>query len=73
MTVSLARMFGYVWAAPNTLLGIAIGLLLGGQFERVEGVLEVHGRHVARVGSDGRPRQRDDDGACGVRMRPRST
>lgn len=42
-------MLGYLWAAPNTLLGMAIGLLLGGRFEWVDGVIEVHGRHVSRA------------------------
>ncbi|WP_146391564.1 hypothetical protein [Allorhodopirellula solitaria] len=49
MKLSIPQLLGYLWAAPNTLLGIAIGLLLGGRFQRVDGVLEVHGRHVARV------------------------
>ncbi|MCM2371565.1 hypothetical protein [Aporhodopirellula aestuarii] len=41
------RWLGYVWASPNTFLGIAIGFLLGGRFERVDGVLEVHGPRVS--------------------------
>ncbi|EMI54747.1 hypothetical protein [Rhodopirellula sallentina] len=41
------RWLGYFWAGPNTLLGIAVGLLLGGRFERVDGVLEIHGPRVA--------------------------
>ncbi len=49
MSINFPRALGYIWAAPNTLLGIAIGLLLGGRFERVDGVIEVHGRHVSRA------------------------
>lgn len=49
MSRRLARLIGYLWAGPNTLFGIAIGLLLGGRFERVDGVMEVHGRHVSRA------------------------
>jgi hypothetical protein len=30
-------------------MAIAIGLLLGGRFRRVDGVIEIHGRWVARV------------------------
>ena len=37
----------YVWAGPNTCLGIVIGWLLGGQFQIVQGVVEIHGAHVA--------------------------
>lgn len=47
LTVHACRLAGYLWASPNTILGIAIGLLLGGRFRRVDGVLEVHGKHVA--------------------------
>jgi hypothetical protein len=34
---------------PNTLLGIAIGLLLAGRFRWVDGVIEIYGRNVAAV------------------------
>lgn len=40
---------GYLWASPNTLLGIAIGLMLGGRFAWVDGVCEIHGPRVAKV------------------------
>ena len=41
------RSLAYLWASPNTLLGIAVGLLLGGRFRWVDGVVEIHGRGVA--------------------------
>ncbi len=37
----------YLWASPNTCLGIAIGWTLGGQFRIVHGVVEIHGLRVA--------------------------
>lgn len=40
----------YLWALPNTLLGLLVGglgLLAGGRARRVDGVLEVHGPAVA--------------------------
>ncbi|MEL6108543.1 MAG: hypothetical protein AAFU85_21265, partial [Planctomycetota bacterium] len=43
----LRRLAGYLWAAPNTLVAIGIGLLLGATFRRVDGVLEIHGRRIA--------------------------
>jgi hypothetical protein len=45
----LRRLIAYAWASPNTLLGIAIGLLLAGRFRRVDGVIEIHGTAVAAV------------------------
>lgn len=33
----------YVWAAPNTILAISVGLLLMGRFRLVDGVIEIHG------------------------------
>jgi hypothetical protein len=39
----------YLWAGPNTLLGITIGLLLGGRFRWVQGVLEIHGPQIAKI------------------------
>jgi hypothetical protein len=39
----------YLWAGPNTCLGIAIGWLLGGQFQIVDGVVEIHGPRLARL------------------------
>ncbi|WP_404306383.1 hypothetical protein [Neorhodopirellula lusitana] len=40
---------GYLWASPNSLLALAIGLLLGGRFKMVDGVVEIHGKHIARI------------------------
>ena len=45
----VVRLLQYAWASPWTLMAIAIGLLLGGKFARVEGVVEVHGKRVASV------------------------
>ena len=45
----ILRSFQYVWASPWTLFGIALGLLLGGKFTRVEGVIEVHGKCIAKL------------------------
>ena len=45
----LIRIAGYLWPVPYTLLGIAIGLLLGGRFQWVDGVIEIHGPRVAAV------------------------
>jgi len=36
-----------LWAAPYTLSGLLLGFLLRGEFRRVDGVIEIHGRHVA--------------------------
>ena len=44
------RALAYLWALPNTLLGmpfVLAALLSGGRVRRVEGVLEVHGRAIA--------------------------
>ncbi|TWU50967.1 hypothetical protein Poly51_42600 [Rubripirellula tenax] len=43
----LARAAAYAWASPYTVFGITIGLLLGGRFQRVDGVIEIHGRGIA--------------------------
>ena len=40
------RIMAYAWAAPNTFLGLAVGLVmlcLGGQLRLVAGVAEFHG------------------------------
>jgi len=37
----------YLWAAPNTILGLIIGVLLAGRFRRVDGVIEIDGERVA--------------------------
>lgn len=43
------RTVSYLWASPNTLLGVTLGLILGGHFRLVDGVVEIHGRGVAFV------------------------
>ncbi len=48
----MARAAAYVWAAPNTVLGLAAGLTalcLGGRVRFVSGTAEFHGALVARV------------------------
>lgn len=47
--VRLRRVLAYVWAAPNTLLGIAVALLLFGRFRFHQGVIEVHGPLIAKA------------------------
>lgn len=39
----------YAWVSPWTLTAIALGLLLGGKFRLVHGVVEIHGKRVASV------------------------
>lgn len=41
------RIFGYLWAAPNTVFAVGVGLLLGARFRVVRGVIEIHGPRVA--------------------------
>ena len=46
------RFIAYAWAAPNTLLGLAVGLVmlcLGGQLRFVAGVSEFHGGWLGRI------------------------
>lgn len=43
----IMRIAAYAWVSPYTLLGIAIGLLLGGRFRRIDGVIEIHGPRIA--------------------------
>lgn len=43
----LRSLAAYLWASPNTLVAIGVGLLLGGRFRTIDGVLEIHGRRVA--------------------------
>jgi hypothetical protein len=43
------QLSAYAWALPYTLTGIAIGLLLGGRFQKIEGVIEIHGPLIAEV------------------------
>ena len=47
-----SRIMAYAWAAPNTLLGLALGLImlcLGGQLRLVAGVAEFHGGWLGRI------------------------
>ena len=46
---AILRFFAYTWPLPYTLAGIAIGLLVGGRFRRVSGVIEIHGPRVAEA------------------------
>lgn len=39
----------YGWAAPNTLIGIIIGLLLFGRFRVLDGVIEIHSPGISRL------------------------
>ncbi len=41
------RLAAYLWAAPNSCLGLICGLLLGGRFRIVAGVVEIEGPRVA--------------------------
>lgn len=43
------RLAAYLWASPNTCIGIALGLVLGGKFRIVDGVVEIHGPRIAKV------------------------
>ena len=43
------RLAAYLWPLPYTLIGIACGLLLGGRFQCVNGVIEIHGHSIAGV------------------------
>ncbi len=46
------RMLAYVWAAPNTVLGLAAGLVMlvfGGRVRLVSGVAEFHGGLLGRL------------------------
>jgi cytochrome bd-type quinol oxidase subunit 2 len=45
----MTRMLAYLWPAPYTIFGIAVGLMLGCRFRRVEGVIEIHGPWLAHV------------------------
>ena len=47
-----SRIMAYAWAAPNTLLGLALGLVmlcLGGHLRLIAGVAEFHGGWLGRV------------------------
>lgn len=43
----LVRLLAYAWPFPYTAGGVAIGLLLAGRFQRVDGVIEIHGPRIA--------------------------
>lgn len=43
------RWWGYVWASPNTVLAIAVGLILSARFRLHEGVVEIYGPRVSWV------------------------
>jgi len=43
------RVVAYLWASPNTCFGIAVGLVLGGRFSLVDGVIEIHGPGVSKL------------------------
>jgi hypothetical protein len=38
----------YLWVSPYTITGIAIGLLLGGRFQRIDGVVEIYGPRIGK-------------------------
>ena len=47
---TLLRLLGYVWTAPNTLLGMIVGLFsmpLGARVQLVDGVIEFHSGPIA--------------------------
>lgn len=46
---ALLRLAAYTWPLPYTLTGIGIGLMLGGRFQKVEGVIEIHGPLIAEA------------------------
>lgn len=46
------KVAAYLWASPNTLLGLLVGgtgLVTGGAVQRVGGILEFHGGTVSRL------------------------
>ncbi|MEM9825304.1 MAG: hypothetical protein AAF958_01885 [Planctomycetota bacterium] len=45
----MSRKLVYLWALPNTLIGITIGLLTLGHFRIVDGVIEIHSPRLARL------------------------
>ena len=46
---AIRRMIAYAWPSPYTLTGIGIGLILGGRFQRIDGVIEIHGPLIAKA------------------------
>ncbi|QDT08994.1 hypothetical protein [Planctomycetes bacterium K23_9] len=45
----ILRCLAYVWASPYTIAGIAIGLILGGRFQRIDGVVEIFGPRIEKA------------------------
>jgi hypothetical protein len=45
----IQRLMVYTWPSPYTLSAITLGLLLGGRFRKVDGVIEIHGPLVAHM------------------------
>jgi len=43
------RVAAYTWALPYTLTGVVIGLLLRGRFQKIDGVIEIHGPWIAAL------------------------
>ena len=43
------RIAAFLWPLPYTLMGISLGLLLGGRFQKIDGVIEIHGPFVASI------------------------
>ena len=43
----MLRTFRYLWTAPNTIIGIVTGWLLGGRFRVVDGVIEIESARIA--------------------------
>ena len=49
MMRAFLRLAAYAWPLPYTLTGIGIGLVLCGRFQRVQGVIEIHGPLIAHA------------------------
>ena len=45
--IRIRTIAAYFWAGPNTCLGVGVGWILGGRFQWVDGVVEIHGERVA--------------------------
>ena len=46
---SIVQIAKYVWVSPYTVTGIAIGLILGGRFQVVDGVVEIFGTRIKKA------------------------
>jgi len=46
---AILRLAAYTWPLPYTLTGIGIGLMLGGRFQKVDGVIEIQGPMIAEA------------------------